>query len=111
MLGIEARSDALAAGQQDVGTTADLDPSRTPRRCRGEVVHDEGDPGVLLHVPKLLSSGEAVAAYVDRVVFGVVAEGHRHDMRLPVFADGGNATEPLSLQVCDLGISEEAHRF
>src|SRR3712207_7018219 len=53
------RSERLAPAPQHLGLAADLDPAHPPRIHRFQVVHDERNPGVALHILVHLPPGRS----------------------------------------------------
>ena len=52
-----------------------------------------------------------VAADLDRVAAGMVAEGDGHHVRLPIWTDRGEAAQTLTLWIGDLSWGKHAHEF
>jgi hypothetical protein len=105
----EAGAERLAPAPQHLGLAADLDPAHSPRIHRGQVVHDERNPGVALHILVLLPPGEVVPPDIDRVQLRVVPEPDGDYMRLAVRTDGRQPPQQLTLQVVDLSRCEDVH--
>ena len=78
----------------DDGLASNFDAPRHPGLDGSQVVYYEGYVRVCLHVTELLALGEAVAAYVDRVLVGVVLKDDRHYVRTSVDC-GGQTPEAL----------------
>lgn len=86
-----------SARGHDLDRAADLDPAHLPRLDRNHVVDHERRAGVLLHVAVLLALREtAVATDLDCILLCVVAERHRHDVRLATGVGRGDTPEALA---------------
>jgi hypothetical protein len=102
-------TERLTALVEHLRSAADLDSARSPGVNRREVVDHEGDAWVGQNIAVLLARGEGVAADVNAVLFGVVAEADGHHVGLSVRASGRDATETLASQILDLLLGECAH--
>ena len=107
-----ADADQRPRGVDRLGLTPHLEHARPPGVDARKVVDHYGSAAGARDVAVLLGVDEVTAADVDRVVLGVVAKAHRHDVRRAVLADGRHPREPtLPVQVLELELAERAHQW
>src|SRR5713101_5794829 len=100
--GRKVRYDFGSAGLEHQNFTANLDAARSPRIDGGKIIHDKGDARVVVNIAEFFSLGKVVTTDVYCVQVGVIAECHRHHMRLPIGTNRGEAAQSLALQIGDL---------
>src|SRR6266480_3720192 len=98
----KARHDTLAAARQHLGFAPNLDPANGPRVHRRQIVDHVPHLRIAHKVTVMLPLRKSgAAADVDAILLGIVAEPHRHHVRLPIWANRGDAANALTLQISD----------
>src|SRR2546426_1646644 len=101
--------DLVSPGLVHLGLASDLERTG-PARVRQDVVDQQRDLRALSCIAPLLGAAEEDAADVDGVLFFVVVERDRRDVRLAVPAHRGQSPEGLLAEILDLFLCEHAHR-
>src|ERR1700683_1735275 len=105
--GAQALADILAALGVGLRVASYLDKTRPP------IVHDHRYLWPALCVAEFLGSSHVgklcVAADDERLRLRIVEDRHGYDVRHAIGPDGGEAAEPLIVQVRDFCVGENAH--